>query len=249
MSPLTKFSSKDISFARTFVTKRCGDDINTIVEELCDEAQNLLDENAELKNRLFQIEQEQDPERQWQTILAAKLDRAVSENNGKDYLEISNSINNDIFIITIQRKFGQSPEQLRRSSDIRRLKAAKKITHLLADNKQMQKKLVDQGNEIRVLKLIQKGEWDEIKSRQDIQLAIDAVNVLIRQFNQKLYAREVGKLTNSMRESNQEAWTRAADLQWRNAELTKTIQVLKAELNRKYVEKSKFAKYRKRGRK
>lgn len=249
----SSYNLERIAFARRYAEKHIEGSSGKalaleIVQELCDEAEKLWKDNAALRDQLFQIDQEQDINKQWETILAAKLDRAIRENDGKDYLEIRNSINNDIFTITIQKKFGQTPEQLRRSSDIRRLKAAKKIVNLLKDNKQMQQKLVDQGNEIRVLKTLNKGDWDEIKSRQDILLAINAINNLIRQWNQEHYKHEFSKISGSMRESYHEAWSRAADLSWSNIELLKQLKVLRVELNRKNVEKSKFAKYRKRER-
>jgi hypothetical protein len=249
MNPIARFSAKDIKFARTYVTKHTSSaNLNTeeIVLDLCDNAQKLLEENAALKEQLFEIEQEQDPGRQWETILAAKLARAVRENKNKEHLEFFNSTNNDIFIVTIQRKFGQSPEQLRYSSEIRRLKAAKKIVNLLRDNKIMQSKIIQLNEDLRILKAVKNTDWDDIKTREDIERAIDMVNYFIKQHNQVVYRKHLGKLTNSMRESYHEAWTRAADASWKVSEIKKELEALKFELHRKNVEKSKFSKYRKR---
>lgn len=248
MNPIARFSAKDIEFARTYVTKHTTKaNLNTeeIVLDLCDNAQKLLEENAALKEQLFQIEQEQDPERQWETILAAKLARAVRENKNKDYLEVCNSTNNDIFIITIQRKFGQSPDQLRRSSEIRRLKATTKIVSLLKDNKMMQLKLHQLSEDLRILRSIKNGEWDSLQSLKDIEKAIDIVNLFIKQHNQVLLKKHLATLTNSMRESHQEAWSRAADAYWKVIEIKKELGELRIKLHQTNVEKSKFSKYQK----
>lgn len=247
----TVFNPQRIKFVREYVEKHAGSILSTkeVVDDLCDEAEKLWNENRALREQLFQIEQEQDPERRWENILAAKLDRAIRENINKDYLELSNSINNDIFIITIQRKFGQTPEQLRRSSDIRRLKAAKKIVNLLNDNRQMQKKLNQLDKELRALKIVEDATWDNIKTREDLELVIDAVNNFIKQHNTAIWRKQIGKMSGSIRESLHESWTRVADNQHKVNEIKKELEAIKIQLNRKNVDKSKFSKYRKRGRK
>jgi hypothetical protein len=214
-----------------------------VVIELCDEAEKLYEENVLLKEQIFQIEQEQNPDKQWETILAAKLDRAIRENSDKDYLEINNSVNGKVYTITIQKKFGKTPEQLQQSSDLRRAKAAQKIVNLLRDNKIMQAKLYQLNEQFSVLKKIKYHEWDDIKTREDIQVAIDMVNLLIKQHNNFFYKREMAKLTNSMRESFHESWSRVSQYQWEASNLQKEIVALKQELNRKNIEKSKFKKY------
>ena len=249
MYPITRFSSKDIEFARTYVTKHTtSKNLNTeeIVLNLCDNAQKFLEENAALKEQLFNIEQEQDPEKQWETILAAKLERAIRENKNKDHLEFFNSINGEVYTITIQKKFGQSPEQLRRSSEIRRLKAAQKIVNLLKDNKQMQQKIIQLNEDLRILKAIKNGDWDDIQCRKDIERAIDMVNYFISHHNQTVWRKRLGQLTNSMRESHHEAWARAADSAYQKNKIELELKALRLELHRKSVQKSKFSKYRKR---
>jgi len=242
------FNLQRIDFVRAYVDKHIDKDTlstHEVVMELCEETAKLWVENQSLREQLFNIEQEQDPEKRWETILAAKLDRAIRENLNKDYLEINNSTNGEVYTITIQRKHGQTPEYLRRQSDIRRLKAEKKNEHLLNDNQQMQKKLHQLDEELRILKAIKNGDWDDIKTRQDIEVAIDIVNHFIRQHNQHAYKKQLAKLTNSMRESMHEAWARASEASWKVTEIKKELEALKLELHRKNVEKSKFAKYRK----
>jgi len=242
------FNPIRIDYTRKYVEKH-ADFLSTIevVDELCDETQKLWEENVALREQIFQIEQEQNPEKRWETILAAKLARGIRENNGKDYLEFTNSTNNDIFIITIQKKFGRTPEQLLRSSEIRRLKAAKRIVNLVQNIKGLETVIAHQTDEIKTLKLLKKGAWDEITTRQEINTAISMINSLIRQYNQEFYRREFLKLSNSMRELLHEAWTRVADSNYKIIELKKKVEILKIELNRKNVEKSKFSKYRKKG--
>lgn len=218
------------------------------VMKLWDFAKAQLKLNRWLDERLFEIEQLAPNENKWDTILAEKLERAITLNdNKKDYLEITNSINNDIFVITIQRKFGQTPEQLQKQSDIRRFKASKKIANLLNINKQLQGKLIRQEKDIRTLTLLRMPNLeDELKTREEIQRAIDQINILVKNYNKHVFNRELVKLTTSMRSAYQEAWTRSALVSSENLKLAKEIKLLKQELNRKRVEYSKYSKYRKR---
>lgn len=211
-----------------------------------DGARKLLEENAALKESLFNLEQAE-PIR-WETILAEKLERAIRENNKKDYLEVVNSINNDIFVITIQRKFGQTPEQLQKQSDIRRLKAAKKIVNLLSANKEMAEKLAKQAKDIQLLTALRMPNLEEeLKTRDDVQRAIDQLNIIIKNYNKHTFARQMGKLTTSMQQAYRESWMRAAMQSSENLKLTKDIKLLKQELNQKRIVHSKFSKYRKGG--
>jgi hypothetical protein len=248
----SKFTQQRIDFVRLYVEKHVdpNSSIPEVVTELCDESSKILEDNALLRENIFNLEQVVEPERRWENILAAKLARAVQENNKEDYLELTNSINNDIWIITIQKKFGKSPEQLRQQSEIRRLKSVNKVMHLLRDNKQMQRKLAELSFELQTLKFIKKNlsnPEEELKTRQEIEMAIKLVNNYIAQFNTQFYRREIGKLTSSMRESFHEAWIRSAESMWKVQSLEKKIKELRLQFNEKGVVASKFGKYRKRG--
>jgi hypothetical protein len=121
-----------------------------IVKELSKKYLALLAENKMLREYLFDAEQGLPEEQQWQNILAAKLELAISsQEKRRDYLEITSSINNEAYTITIQKKRGNTPEQLLKKSEIRRLKAVKKVTNLhktvkeLSNSIETQRKTVD----------------------------------------------------------------------------------------------------------
>jgi len=244
---ISHFNLDRIKWVREYLIKHGSNALSTqeVTDELCDEAARLWIENKLLREELFEIEQEQDADKRWENIIACKLDRAIAENRQRDFFEITSSTNNGIYIITIQRKFGQSPEQLRYSSEIRRLKAAKKIVNLLKDNKIMQSKIIQLNEDLRILKAVKNTDWDDIKTREDIEKAIDMVNYFIKQHNQVVYRKHLAKLTNSMRESFHEAWARAADASWKLLEIKKELEALKLIFHQKNIEKSKFSKYRK----
>jgi len=240
-------TQEHISSVRQFAKKNIDHTYTQeMVEQLCDDVSKVLEDNAFLRDSLFQVEQSVEPDQRWENILAAKLARAVQENNREDYLEITNSSNNETFIITIQKKFGRTPEQLRQQADLRRLKAAKKIVNLLRDNKHMQKKLIEQDADLRLFKRIGDGIYkDETVTRQEIQKAIEYVRKLVGDFNTNFYRREMGKLTVSMKASFHEAWVRVANSSSEVKKLEKDIKELKKLLNQKGIAASKFGKYRK----
>lgn len=245
----TPFNLSRIEFARRYLEKNTESKSNVqeTMVELCDEAQKLWEENVLLREKLFEIEQLVEPEKQWETILAAKLARAAEKNIEEDSLEIINSINNDIWIITIQKKFGNTPKQALQQSEIRRVKALNKVAHLLKENKRMQKKLSEQDLELRAfksLKLHFNNPESELKTRQDIELAIKAINLHIGQFNTHIYRDGIAKLSNSMIESFHEAWSRAGDANLKVLELTKSNKELLLQITEKKLSINKFGKYR-----
>jgi hypothetical protein len=238
-----------IEFAKRYLEKNTESNstMQEVMGELCDEAQKLWEENALLREKLFEIEQTVEPEKQWENVLAAKLSRAKEENSKEDYLEITNSINNDIWIITIQKKFGNTPKQALQQSEVRRVKALNKVAHLLKENKRMQKKLSEQELELRVfksLKLHFHNAESELKTRQEIEQAIDALNLYIGQYNNHIYRVGVANLSNSMIESYHESWSRAADSHVKVQELMKSNKELLLQITAKKLSFNKFGKYR-----
>ena len=241
------FNPKRIEFVRRYVEKHTEVKASVLdtVFELCDEAEELWKENVLLRENIFTIEQTIEPEKQWENILAAKLARAADGNN----LEITNSINGDTWIITIQKKFGKTCQQSWQDSEERRLKAEKKAENLLKENKQIQFKLSKSEIELQTYKSLKARlnaspeEGDQI--RFEINKAIDLVNNHIGQFNNSFYRKEIGKLTVSMKEAFYEAWSRASVEASKNSVLIKEKNHLYKMLNDKRVIASKFSKYRK----
>lgn len=221
---------------------------------LADQLEVLMMENKILREQIFIMEQEAPEEQRWENWLAAKLQRAITHNDDyylrnikKDYVEITNSINNDIFVITIQKKHGKTPEQLREQSEIRRLKAIQKIVNLLKQNKQMAAKLSQQFTDIQKLTTIRTyPETLEAKSKEELEQIIARVNELIKRFNKDVYSRQLSKLQPSMKASFHEAWTRAATSDAKARTLEKENKQLKLELMKKKHPTSRILK-RKRG--
>ena len=171
------------------------------LDYMCDQVTQLEDENTMLRENCFNIEQRVPSEQQWQNILACKLQRAVLQNDDyflrkikKDSLEITNSINNDIFVITIQRKFGKTPEQLREEAVDRRLKAEIKVENLSKAAREMEKKLAEQHKQIQTLLALRMDSPEvEAKTKEDIQRLIDTVNTLIKNYNNTVFPKEIGR--------------------------------------------------------
>jgi flagellar hook-basal body complex protein FliE len=241
------FNPKRIEFVRRYVEKHTEVKASVLetIFELCDETEELWKENVLLRENIFTIEQAVAPEKQWENILAAKLARATDGNN----LEITNSINSDTWVITIQKKFGKTFLQSLQDSEARRLKAEKKTENLLRENKKIQIKLTKNEVELQVLKSLKNklnsSPEEILKTRQEIEKAIELVNGYIGQYNTQFYRKEMGKLTNSMKESHYEAWQRAANETFKNNRLEKEKQNLLMALNDKRNRLSKFSKYRK----
>ena len=262
-----------IAFTRAYIEKRADPHyphrdgwpeppatMQKVVNDLCDATQSLLEENLALKGQLFQIEQDQSPDHQWETILAAKLDRALRENNGGSEasatLELTNHVNGETFVITIQKKHGKTPNQLFRQSEARRKLAVKKIVNLLRSNLDMQRKLSEVNEELRIAKTIRDyyktapAHMDEalIEDEAFVQKAIDFVNILIAKFNRAKFRRGLNALQSSMREAFNEAWTRVGESNYENIKLKEELAELKLAMMKKNRNRGKFGKARKRKR-
>jgi hypothetical protein len=262
-----------IAFTRAYIEKRADRTYNwdisppdpppptmqKVVNDLCDATQSLLEENLALKDQLFQIEQDQSPDYQWETIIAAKLDRAIRENNGGSEasatLELTNHVNGETFVITIQKKHGKTPNQLFRQSEARRKLAVKKIVNLLRSNLDMQRKLSEVNEELRIAKCIRSHDNKTTKEHLDdaliedevfVQKAIDFVNILIKKFNNAKFRRGLNSLQPSMREAFHEAWTRVGESNYENIKLKEELKTLKIKMNEKNSSRGKFGKARKR---
>lgn len=206
------------------------------IERLYESHLALCNENARLKQNLFDLEQAAPEEQQWQNVIATKLDRAVSS-DGKDYLEINNSINNEIYTISIQRKFGKTPKQLLDQSEIRRLKASKKVLNLLREKRVLEAALAKLNIEVNAFKILT-GPSDntesEVLARTRLDIMIKIVNRCINTFNNTLYRRSLNKLHESTKSSFHEAWARAVEAEVKARGLLEDNQKLKhAFLKRK----------------
>jgi hypothetical protein len=241
------FNPKRIEFVRQYVEKHF-DARAYVVLELCDETEKIWEENVFLRENIFTIEQAVEPEKRWENILAAKLARAVEG----DILEITNSIDGTTWIINIQKKFGKTPQQRWQDEEERRQKAERKAENLLKENKQMQYKLVKNDIQLQALTSIKNklNNWnktpeEELKTRQEIDQAIELVNGYVTQFNNSFYRKEIGKLTVSMQDAYREAWMRASGASSKINILEREKKELFKKLNDKRIINSKFSKYRK----
>lgn len=186
------------------------------IMKLCDDAEALRKENSLLRQNLFELEQQVPEDQQWQNVLANKLERALFAHDGKDYLEINNSINNTTFTISIQKKFGKTPVQLLRQSEIRRLKALSKIVGLLNELKKLRTVCFQNRTEITLLRNIGNPTVDEeLLNRDKIAITIRALSDVVKSYNSTVYGRQVMKLHTSMKQVLQEAVTRASHCEWK----------------------------------
>lgn len=186
------------------------------INKLCDAVEALRIENSLLRQNLFELEQKVPEDQQWQNVIANKLERALLANDGKDYLEINNSINNSTFTISIQKKFGKTPVQLLKQSEIRRLKALNKIVGLLNELKKLRSVCFHNRIEMDLLRSIGRPSVDEeLLSREKIATTIRALADVIKSYNHTVYGRQVQKLHTSMKQTLQEAVTRASHCEWK----------------------------------
>jgi hypothetical protein len=217
---------------------------------LFEEIHALLEDNRILRETLFQMQQQVPPEQQWQQILAAQLQRAVQENGKQDALEITSSTPEaeGVWVISIQRKHGKTPEQRYQDAEARRLKAVSKVTNLIGANRDLRQKLAKQTKELNACAFLKRTfltEDEEVKTRQEIELMIDFVNKQVSQFNAAFYRHKVVTLTPSVQGMIGEAWSRAYIADMKSALLIRENQKLKAKINAKRINKMRFGKYRK----
>ena len=256
MEEYKKIRLRRVELARLYVDKNwkvLDTNLAGDLDYMCDQVVQLEQENEILREIMFDLEQTAPEEKRWDNIIASKLRRAILVNDDfllrdikKDSLEITNSINNDIFVITIQRKFGKTPEQLREEAVDRRIKAETKVENLSKAVREMEKKLAEQQKQIQTLLALRMDTPEvEAKTKEDIQRLIDAVNTLIKNYNKTVFPRELAKLTGSVQTAYREAWNRAAIIESQVRQLTAKVLELKQLLNKKRAGNSKFSKYRK----
>lgn len=234
-------TKKDIQNIRIRIEKHVNPEsiVYSDANNLCKWVVSLLDELSVLKQRLFDMEQSLPSEQQWQDIVYAKLELALLENK-KEYLEITNSTNNDILLITIQRKFGKTPEQLMKQSEIRRLKAANKIVNLLKNIKDLERKCSEREQEVYALMAMDMSSPESIlETETSLKKAITLLERKVRSFNMIRLRREFTALHPSMRSAFHEAWERAAlsDSKSRNLEAQLNGIRLKSSKEKKPVSK------------
>lgn len=200
------------------------------IMKLCDTVDSLRKENSLLRQNLFELEQKVPEEQQWQNVIANKLERALLTSDGKDFLEINNSINNSTFTISIQKKFGKTPVQLLRQSEIRRLKALKKIVGLLNELKKLRMVCFQNKTELTFLRDIGKPTIEEeLLSREKLSITIKTLSDIIKSYNATVYGRQLPKLHISMKQVLQETTNRAAHCEWKFEKLQTENRKLKKE--------------------
>ena len=186
------------------------------------------------------------PNNNGENILANKLQRAIKETD-QEHLEITNSIDNQTFIISLQKKYGKTPQQLLQQSEIRRTKLEEKNKNLLIEIEENRKKILQQASQIHILETTKNKIYDpdgELKTRQEIEYAVQFVEKQIKNFNAQYQRKEFHKLTQSMMSAMQEAFQRVSFLTFEIRSLKREINILLLKLNKKGTAKSKFGKYR-----
>lgn len=149
----------------------------------------------------------------------------------KDRQEQLVSINKDIWIITTQKKFGKTFEQLLEESEIRRLKAEKKIANLLIANKQLLNKTKYLQKDIEALTSIRFPDHDNLpQSAEQVQRCINNLEKILKSFNAFVFKRQYKEWHLSIRDSFNEAWRRAA-------ELDTIVKELENKINKNYISK------------
>lgn len=197
-------------------------------------ALELLKENSLLKEKLFDIEQSLSDEHKINNIIDAKLSLALLSNNKKDFLEINKSINNNVWSIIIQKKFGKTPQQLLQSSDLRLKKAIKKIVNLHKELKVFEQKNTKLAQTNIVLNKLKADSPEElIKTGDEIQILIDLVKSKISSYNGLITKDSLKKLHRSFSDSLQEAWGRAAYAEFQTRKVQTELDSLKNKLAKK----------------
>lgn len=241
---MEKLSEKDIKNIKIRLEKH--EDLKSknaiTILDLCKHYLFLLSENKMLRERLFDAEFSLPEDKKWQSILDAKLQLAInSQKKSRDFLEIINSINNEPYIITIQKKFGNTPNQLLKKSEIRRLKAVNKIVNLGKIIKELKKTISNQTLTIHSFRLLDNSTPEGLEiSRAHIIKAYELLKDRANSFNIKVsgYHIKLKEAPESCKESIQEAWQTASREGLRAKRLESEVQKLKislAQLKKKCV--------------
>lgn len=241
---MQKLSEKDIENIKIRLTKHedlTSKNVITILN-LCKHYLFLLSENKMLRQELFDVEQTLPEENRWQSILATKLQLAInSQKKSCDFLEIVNSINNESYIITIQKKFGNTPNQLLKKSEIRRLKAVNKIVNLQKIIKELKGENQAQKATILSFKLLRDSTLEGLEAtKAQLIKSYEILASRAKTFNLQasIYNVKLKDTPNSCRESLQEAWQVASKESLRAQSLEVEVKKLKislAQLKKKCV--------------
>lgn len=181
------------------------------IMNLCEEMLKLRKENSLLRQNLFELEQQVPEEQQWQNVIANKLERAHLASDGKDFIEINNSINNVTYTISVQKKFGKSPVQLLKQSEIRRLKASQKIVNLRKELSNLGEICGRLKVEVNTLEKVGNPALEDTPfSREQLNVTIATVERIVRNFNSQFYRKELTKLHVSIRDIIHDAMNRAS---------------------------------------
>lgn len=199
------------------------------IMNLCAEMLKLRKENSLLRQNLFELEQQVPEEQQWHNVIANKLERANLVSDGKDFFEINNSINNTTYTISVQKKFGKTPVQLLKQSEIRRLKASQKVVNLRKELNNISEICGRLKTEIDTLEKVGNPALEDTPfSREKLDITIATVQRIIRNFNSQFYRKELTKLHVSMREIIHETMSRASQNSYDLSKLKEENKKLRA---------------------
>lgn len=191
-------------------------------------AYHFIKENSLLKEKLFDIEQSSSEENHILNIIDAKLSLALFSNNKKEFLEINKPTNNDVWSIIIQKKFGQTPQQLLKKSEIRRIKALQKIINLHKENEELREVMRRIRSENNLLQALKVNSLEEIlNTKEELQKLRNIVIDRINRFNNVIYRKEMPNVHDSWRDHIKEAWQRVSISDTKLAKAEKELSLLK----------------------
>lgn len=197
-------------------------------------ALQLIKENSLLREKIFDIEQSVSEEDRILNIIDAKLDAAMLSNDKKDFLEINKSINNDVWTIIIQKKFGQTPQQLLRQSEIRRSKAAKKIVNLHKENINLNNSINLLRADIKVLSAMKMDSPEDLlKTKEELKRLRALIDEKVKRYNSHIYRHVSPNLHNSFMDSLREAWSRVSVIESRAVKAESELFHLKESARKK----------------
>lgn len=237
---MKKIDEKEIRNLKVRFDKQDLDKQNTlsIIRDLYHTCLRLFEENNFLKDTVNSISHDLPAEKQWQNILSTQLELGLlSQEKSRDFLEITNSINNQVYTVTIQRKFGNTPNQLLKKSEIRRLKASEKIVNLKKEIRELKECI--NSHKLRIDRLLLTQERFPIASLEELNITkekiIEAYKFLQSTANRynvraQAYQVRVRDVPRSVMDSLHEAWAIASKEINHTLRLQKEITQLKVKL-------------------
>jgi hypothetical protein len=213
------------------------------------EKYSLKEMAIELTNKLNRSEQ---PEKNWEAILAEEIKAFIDLVNPKQqFLELINPDHNEPYVITIAKKFGNTPANLLKQSEGRLHKAANKIVNLVNENRRLTDKMIEQRNDLMAFNSLNlpKSLADvkecaklELTTYDEINKAYSKLCKLATTYNKFNYYLADIKLNKPEKDLVKEFNNKCFYADQKNAALERQIKDLNAKLHKKKYFISKISK-------